>query len=81
MSLSFLRSVIIAKDKKEEKNRKTIQWYAGAHLILQCGKLLQNVAQLVPLSCAVVTMDLYQTAERLQGEQTSRQLRLRLHQS
>lgn len=39
----------------------------GDDLILQCGELLQNVAQLVPLSGAVVTMDLYQAAEGLQG--------------
>lgn len=47
----------------------------GDHLILQRGELLQNVAQLVPLSGAVVTMDLYQTAEWLQGEQTPHQQR------
>lgn len=35
------------------------------HLVLQCGKLFQNVAQLVSLSGAVMTMDLYQTAEWL----------------
>lgn len=35
------------------------------HLVLQCGKLFQNVAQLVSLSGAVMTVDLYQTAEWL----------------
>ena len=37
-------------------------------LILQCGKLLQDVAQLVSLSSTVVSMDLNQTAEGLQTQ-------------
>lgn len=38
------------------------------HLILQCGKLLKNVTEFIPLSGTIVPVDLDQAAEWLQGE-------------
>ena len=46
---------------------------AALHLVLQSSELLQNVAQLISLSGAVVAVDLDQTAERLQGKLTKQQ--------
>lgn len=40
----------------------------AVHLILQCGKLLKNVSQLVSLPSTVVSVDLDQTTEWLWGE-------------
>lgn len=40
----------------------------SVHLILQCGKLLKNVSQLVSLSGSVVSVDLDEAAERLWRE-------------
>lgn len=50
--------------------RKKQQTAADAvgHLILQCGKLFKNMTQFVSLSSSVVSVDLDQTAEWLEGE-------------
>lgn len=41
------------------------------HLILQRGKLFKDVAEFIPLSGAIVPVDLDQAAEWLQGERTT----------
>lgn len=41
---------------------------AAIHLILQCGKLLKDVAEFISLSSTIVPMDLDEAAEWLQGE-------------
>lgn len=40
---------------------------AANHLILQCGKLLKNVTEFIPLSSTIMPVDLDQAAERLQA--------------
>lgn len=42
----------------------------AVHLILQGGKFLKNVSQLVSLPSPVVSVDLDQATERLWGEET-----------
>lgn len=60
---SFRFVFCTAKCKKVELYSKNGE--QAVHLVLQCGKLFQNVTQLVSLSGTVMTVDLYQTAEWL----------------